>query len=104
VVVAINTKFNFGDEVYLVMPGHDYYVEKTPYKVVSFDVDVSPNYTKVRYLIEQNGNISNTIEDFLFGSYEEALAWSEEQQLARAENRPRVSEEAFANPDEKGGT
>ena len=58
-VVAINTKFNFGDEVYLVMPGHDYYVEKTPYKVVSFDVDVSPDYTKVRYLIEQHGKEVN---------------------------------------------
>lgn len=28
----------------------------------------------------------------------------EEQQLAHAEKRPRVNEEAFANPNEKGGT
>ena len=103
-VVAINTKFNFGDEVYLVMPGHDYYVEKNPYRVASFDVDVSPEHTRVRYLIEQDGNISNTIEDFLFASYEEAVAWSEEQQLARAENKPRVNEEVFAQPNETGGT
>lgn len=76
--LAINTKFNIGDQVYIAETHHEYWANSKPYQIVGIHIYMNEHTMKISYNIEHDGFIDSVSERLLFATYEECMKWCKE--------------------------
>ena len=77
--IAIETKFNVGDAVYVADHYFDYYPVQTPYVINDILINISNRGTRIMYCVEHDDTTDRFPEDWLFSTYEECTKWCDEQ-------------------------
>ena len=76
--VAINTKFDVGDVVYVAEHYYEFYAPHKTSVVSEVLVDVNSRRTSIRYEFKQDGYTYRAPEGWVFKTYEECEKWCRE--------------------------